>query len=127
MRPTTHHRFFTAGLFALAMITHGCATSRPVEAVLPAVAEAPLRAAAELGAANVPTAALHASYARDELEAARAAAKDGEQRRAHLLSRRAQLDAELALLITRRSTAVSEANAALMKGTPPIEGNGSSN
>jgi hypothetical protein len=72
-----------------------------------------IRAAEEVGAANVPRAALHLQLAKEELEHAQGLAKKGEKEKADSLLLRAEADAELAVLLSREDTEKSEAMAAV--------------
>lgn len=62
--------------------------------------EAAIRSAEEVGAAKVPAAKLHIQLARDQTEAAKKLAANGDAR-ALLVLDRAQSDAELALVLAR--------------------------
>lgn len=62
--------------------------------------EAAIRGAEEVGAAKVPAAKLHIQLARDQTEAAKKMAENGDER-ALLVLDRAQSDAELALVLAR--------------------------
>ncbi len=68
-----------------------------------------IRAAEEVGAAKVPQAALHLRLAKDELAMANSWISKGDMTRASSLLRRAEVDAELAVLLARED---SEKNAA---------------
>lgn len=98
------------GLFA-------CAHTRPLDADLGKV-ESPIRAAEELGATQVPNAALHIQYAKDQLAKAQQLEKDGEQRRSQMMLLRAQADAELALALTRDAKTQTEVKQ-LIEATQP--------
>lgn len=97
--------WFIAGLF---LVLSGCA-GRPVPVAPNATAVAAVRAADEVGAERDARAALHLRLAREQLGLARSLSRDGDQDRAALMFRRARMDAELALAITRESTASTEA------------------
>jgi len=64
-----------------------------------------MRAARELGAQQVPKAELHLRLAQEQVEKAKKLAADGDNERANLVLSRAHADAELALALTRESTA----------------------
>jgi hypothetical protein len=90
------------------LATSGCATVQLSPQRLQAN-EASMRGAEEVGASGVPTARLHLQLARDQTEAAKKLAADGDDRAPMVLAR-AQADAELALVLARE---VSVRNAAL--------------
>ena len=73
---------------------------------------AAIRAAQEVGADEVPRAALHLRYARDQFAQAQELGEDGEGERAALVLRRAEADAELAIALARAHGAEEEADAA---------------
>lgn len=90
----------------------GCAsTTLPAERL--ASAEAGIRGAVEVGAEGVPQAALHLKMARDQVAQATALQREGETDRAAMVLARAEIDAELALVLTRESAAHAEASALL--------------
>jgi len=70
--------------------------------------EASMRAASEVGAANVPAAQLHLTMAHDETEAAKRLAAKGDDR-AVLVLARAEADAELAVGLTHEAVTHAEA------------------
>jgi len=113
MRPTS-----TFGILALAVavvttaIAAGCATSAPLRTEASASG---IRAAEELGASNVPRAALHLELARQELDQARGLSKGGEKARAASMLLRAEADAELAVLLSREEAQKSDALAAVAR------------
>ncbi len=74
-----------------------------------------IRAAEEVGATNVPRAALHLQLAKEELEHAQGLAKEGESEKADSLLERAEVDAELAVLLSREESEKSEAMAAVKR------------
>jgi hypothetical protein len=82
----------------------GCA-SAPAPTEQLASAEASMRAARELGAQQVPKAELHLRLAQEQVEKAKKLAADGDNERAGMVLSRAHADAELALALTRESTA----------------------
>jgi hypothetical protein len=100
------------------LTTLGCASS-------PSVAQqeqssASIRAAEEVGAKQVPTAALYLQLAKEEFEASK---HEGDRDRASRLLARAQADSELALALARGEKERGEARAALdqvnQAGTSP--------
>lgn len=92
---------------AVAGLLSACAHTRPIDADMGKV-ESPIRAAEEMGANQVPNAALHIQFAKDQLAKAQQLEKDGEKRRAQMMLLRAQADAELALALTRDSKTQAE-------------------
>ena len=84
-----------------------CASGPSVRPQLAQTAGA-VRAAEEVGAQDVPEAALHLKYASSELEQGRALVDKGEDDRARRALERAELDAELALALVKRNRAQAE-------------------
>ena len=72
-----------------------------------------IRAAEEVGAPSVPKAALHLQLAKEELQRAKDLAAKGEQEQAASLLQRSEVDAELAVALSREATEASEARDAL--------------
>jgi hypothetical protein len=101
-------------IMALAMFVAlaRCAAT-PVFSEKMALTEAPIRAAAELGASRVPQAALELKLAEDEMELAKQFLKDGNKQRADWLLLRAQADAELAVALAREAPLQAEAKSAM--------------
>jgi Spy/CpxP family protein refolding chaperone len=77
-----------------------------------ASAEAALRGAAEVGASRVPRAALHLKLAEEQIDKAKRYIQDGYNQRAELALRRAQADAELALVLAREQHTLEKTQAA---------------
>ncbi|MGD8858921.1 MAG: DUF4398 domain-containing protein [Myxococcales bacterium] len=77
--------------------------------------EAAIRAAAEVGASNVPRAALHLKLAEEQTEKAERLIQDGYNQRAELTLKRAQADAELAIAIAKEAETLEEARKAQAK------------
>jgi hypothetical protein len=100
-------------LFAVAVmataIVAGCA-STPLRAEK---TTSGIRAAEEVGAAEVPRAALHLQLAKEEYGDAKKLAASGDKEQASSLLLRAEADAELAIALSREDTEKSEAQAAL--------------
>jgi hypothetical protein len=71
-----------------------------------------IRAAEEVGAANVPQASLHLQLAKEELELAKGLAAKDEKKKAASMLLRAEADAELAVALSRGDAEKSEARAA---------------
>lgn len=74
--------------------------------------QAAIRSAGEVGAEHDPTAALHLQYAREQFTQAERLSSGGEGAHAERVLQRSQADAELALALARRSTAVASATQA---------------
>jgi len=74
-----------------------------------------IRAAEEVGAAQVPRAALHLQLAKEELDRARKLNADGDKNEGASMLLRAQVDAELAVALSRENTERTEANAAVAR------------
>ncbi|MBK9517834.1 MAG: DUF4398 domain-containing protein [Anaeromyxobacter sp.] len=72
-----------------------------------------IRAAEEVGAPTVPRAALHLQLAKEELEHAKALEAKGEGGQAASMLERSEVDAELAVALSREASEESEARAAL--------------
>jgi len=77
--------------------------------------ESAIRAADEMGAGQVPRAALHLKLAQEQTDSARKLIEDGYNERAELTLKRAQADGELALAIAREHTTVEKAQQARAK------------
>lgn len=97
----------TAALIAL---TSGCSgAAAPTERLT--TAEAALRAASEVGAGEVPRASLHMKLAQEQVDEAKQLMTDGRQEQADLALRRAQSDAELAIVVSKEHRTLAEAKA----------------
>jgi hypothetical protein len=97
---------------AASVLVVGCGSyPAPTERV--ASAEAGIRGAQEVGANNVPQAALSVKLAQEEVQKAKQLMQDGDNRRAELILMRAQADAELALAQAREAQAKVEAQTAV--------------
>jgi regulator of protease activity HflC (stomatin/prohibitin superfamily) len=72
-----------------------------------------IRAAQEVGAEKVPQAALHLQLAKEELERAKKLGADGDKEQGSSMLLRAQVDAELAVALSRESAERTEAQAAV--------------
>ena len=75
--------------------------------------EGAIRGAEEVGAKNVPQAALHLKLAQEQREKALAMIKDGDNEGADRMLMRAEADAELAVALSREATAKVEAEKTL--------------
>lgn len=93
-----------AAAVATAAIAMGCA-SAPLNTE---ASTSGIRAAEEVGAADVPQAALHLQLAREELASARALSAQGERERADSMLGRAEADAELAVALSREEAQKTE-------------------
>jgi len=90
-----------------------CGTAAvPLRGTLPQTQSA-IRAAEEVGAKQVPKAALHLKMAQDQLATAQALTADGEEEAASIMFARSESDAELALLLAREAKARQDADAAM--------------
>ena len=72
-----------------------------------------IHAAEKAGAAQLPQASLHLQLAKEELELAKSLAAKGEQEKAESMLRRAEADAELAVVLSHGDAEKSEAIAAV--------------
>jgi len=99
---------FAAGVMTTTL-TAGCA-SAPLRTE---ASTSGIRAAEEVGAPKVPKAALHLQLAKEELQHAKALAAKGDDEEAASLLQRAEVDAELAVALSREASEESEARAAL--------------
>lgn len=72
-----------------------------------------IRAAEEVGAGQVPRAALHLQLAREELVKAKALSQEGDREQATSMLLRAEADAELAVMLSRENEEKQEATAAV--------------
>lgn len=91
--------------------------------------QAAIRGATEVGAEQIPRAALHLKLAQEQVDKARQLMEDEDNEPADQALRRAQADAELAIAIARETNAVKKADEAeaelqkaraeAMKGTAP--------
>ncbi len=92
----------------------GCASHPPPTERL-TTTEAAVRGAQEVGATQVPRAALHLKLAQEQTEKAKRLMQDGYHKRAELTLKRAQADAELAIAISNEAKLTNEAQAAQAK------------
>ena len=93
------------------MLLGACASAQlPPEQL--SSSEAAIRSAGELGAEQVPQAALHKKLAEDQLAQAKKLAADGDEERANLVLARASADAELAVALVKEANAENAAAAA---------------
>jgi predicted nucleic acid-binding protein len=106
MRSVLKSEFLVMVLIA---ITAGCA-SAPLKTD---ASTSGIRAAEEVGAADVPKASLHLQLAKEELARAHELAAKYEKAMADSMLLRAEADAELAVLLSREDAEKTEANAAM--------------
>ena len=90
----------------------GCATTAVPNERLTS-SEAAIRGAEEVGAPQVPQAALHLQYAQEQVAQARVLIKNGDNERASFVLMRAQSAAELALALARENATKAEAQKAM--------------
>jgi hypothetical protein len=76
-------------------------------------AQAALRAAEVGGAEDHPQASLHLKHASDQVESARLLIEEGDNERALWVLRRAEVDAEVALALSKEHALVEDARAAM--------------
>jgi hypothetical protein len=108
----TTKRSLVGVLLVAASAAWGCGGA-PAPTGKLADSEAALRAASEVGADKVPTAALHLKLAQEEIAKAKSEIAADHNDIAQLILLKAQGDAELALALARESQAKAEAQAAL--------------
>ncbi len=92
------------------MLVAGCSTPSTLRTE---ASTSGIRAAEEVGAADVPRAALHLQLAKEELERARSIATSGDKKQAASQLLRAEVDAELAVALSKEDAEKSEALAAI--------------
>ncbi len=93
----------------------GCATTRVVPTEELVDSQVVIRQAEEAGAAQVPDAAQHLQWAREQTREARRLLENNERERAALFLLRAEADAELALSLAREAPARAEADRLLQQ------------
>jgi len=98
-------------IFVMGAVSGCASTPQPTEKLTSS--EAAIRGATEVGAPQVPQAALHLQYAQEQVAQARVLMKNGDNERAGLLLMRAQADAELALALARENATKAEAQKAM--------------
>jgi hypothetical protein len=102
------------GIF-LSLIGAGACASAPPPYERVASSESAIRGASEVGAEQIPQAALHLKLAQEQVQKAKALIKDGDNNAAAFVLLRAQVDAELALALARESKTQAEARQAIEK------------
>jgi hypothetical protein len=98
---------------AAAMMGIVACASSPVPNAKIASSQAAIRAAQEVGSANLPRAALHLKLAEEQLQSAKALIRDNDNSRAEYVLMRAQADAELAIALSRTAASNAKAGAAV--------------
>ena len=116
--PKSRVRFYTKNfIISGAMLASSACASFPPPTTTVASSLAAVRGAEEVGAAEVPQAALKLQLAREQLAKAEALMADGEHELAHSMALRASNDAELAIVLVRES----EARAAAAEGAGRVD------
>jgi hypothetical protein len=110
-RTSKNGTLILAGAFVATAFAAGCA-SAPLRTE---PSTSGIRAAEEVGAREVPRAALHLQLAEEQLNKAKAYKKDGEDEMAASMLTRAEADAELAVLLSREDAEKSAAQAAVQR------------
>lgn len=105
---------FTLAVAVAVLLLGACGGAAVPQEQLTA-AEAAARAAEVGGAPDNPKAALHLKYARDQIRDAKKLIERDDNERAAALLARAEVDAELALALSRVEAARAEAAAALQE------------
>jgi len=98
---------------ALASLGVAACSSVPPPHEREASTTAAIRSAHEVGADQVPQAALHLKLAQEQLDKGKALMNDGDNRRAEYIFLRAQADAELSLAFARENKSRTEAQVLL--------------
>jgi len=106
------NRLLAPIFMAFTLSGFGCASSPPMKTE---PSTSGIRAAEEVGAPNVPRAALHLQLAKEELERARKFSADGDKEQGSSMLLRAQADAELAVALSRESAERADAEAAVAR------------
>jgi hypothetical protein len=102
-------------LSLLSVLALGCGTAAIPAKGSVTETQSAIRGAEEVGARNVPKAALHLKMAQDQLKTAEALMADGEEEEAAVVLARAESDAELAIALAKESNIRAQANEALKK------------
>jgi len=109
MRHLFKNGIVLTGAFVATVIAAGCA-SAPLKTE---ASTSGIRAAEEVGAAGVPQASLHLQLAKEELGRAKSLAADDQKEKADSMLARAEVDAELAVALSREDAEKTEARAAV--------------
>jgi hypothetical protein len=104
---------FVVMITATLLPAFGCAGSYPPPTQQMADVQSANRSATELGAQNNPKAQLHLKLAQEQLNQAKTAMDNNDNKSADMLLARAKADAELAIALTREDSAKVEASKAL--------------
>lgn len=99
----------TIAWIGAASVVLGACASSPVPADRLAASQAAVRSAHEVGAENVPPAALHLKVANEQLDLARRLIADGDNKRAEYILLRAESDANAALALAREAESRADA------------------
>lgn len=102
----------TIGILIFIVSMAGCAST---PALRTESSTSSIRAAEEVGAREVPRAAFHLQLAKEELARAQDLSERGDEERAASLLRRAEADAELAILLSKEENQKSEAAEAMAR------------
>ncbi len=94
---------------ALLAVGVGCGGSYPAPSERLTTSQAAVRGAEEVGVANEPSAALHLKLAQEQIAQAKTLIQEGDNKRADYVLMRATTEAELALSLSRATTARAEA------------------
>ena len=103
-------RIATVLIAPLALVCLLACASYPPPTERMTTTEAAIRGAREVGADQIPRAALHLKLAQEQADKARQLMQDGYNDRADLTLKRAQADAELAIAISREAQTVQKAH-----------------
>lgn len=103
-----------AGLAVAALFASACGGAPPPTNQL-SESQAAIRGAEEVGAENTPKAALHLKMARDHLKNAEALMADEENEEASLVLKRAEVDAEVAISMSKETEERMKAEEAMKK------------
>jgi hypothetical protein len=110
-------------LVAMAVVASAIAAGCARTALRTEASTSGIRAAEEVGAANVPQASLHLQLAKEELELAKGLAAKGEKEQADSKLMRAEADAELAVALSRGDAERLEAESAMVRVRQLQQGN----
>jgi|SRR5580692_8219033 hypothetical protein len=105
----------TGTWLATCALACGCGINYAIPSQQLADAQSAERSATELGAASEPKAQLHLQMAHEQIVAANASIRDGDNETATRLLSRARADAELSIALTREATAKTEMQKASMQ------------
>jgi hypothetical protein len=108
-------RFARTAMCTLLVVACGGSSLPPAKV---ADTQSSISAAAAVGADQNPQAALHLKMARDQLKQAQSLIDDGKDEEASLVLKRADADAEVALMITREA----QASANVKKAQADVDG-----